>query len=72
MKTYYETTSRESPSQQYTGQGGVNFICGYLSEKIERVLKAFLNNNIRDAVTYAHCAKTKTVIAVPVFYGLRR
>jgi len=37
-----------------------------------RVLKVFLENVIRDAVTYTEHAKRKTVTAMDVVYALKR
>ncbi|XP_073080419.1 histone H4 [Manis javanica] len=52
-------------------RGGVKRISG-LIEETRRVLKVFLENVIRDTVTYTEHAKRKTVTAVDVVYALKR
>lgn len=52
-------------------KGGVNRIPGLNYEETRRV-KEFLENIIRDAVTYAEHAKRKTVTAKDVVYALRK
>ena len=43
-----------------------------LYEETRGVLKVFLENVIRDAVTYTEHAKRKTVTAMDVVYALKR
>ncbi|KFZ64360.1 Histone H4 [Antrostomus carolinensis] len=40
--------------------------------RLARLLKVFLENVIRDAVTYTEHAKRKTVTAMDVVYALKR
>ncbi|XP_038245007.1 histone H4-like [Dermochelys coriacea] len=51
--------------------GGVNRISGLIYEETRGVLKVFLENIIRDAVTYTEHAKQKTVIAMDLVYALK-
>ncbi|KAF7267875.1 hypothetical protein GWI33_018938 [Rhynchophorus ferrugineus] len=53
-------------------RGGVKRISGLIYEETRGVLKVFLENVIRDAVTYIEHAKRKTVIAMDVVYALKR
>lgn len=53
-------------------RGGVKRISGMIYEETRRVLKVFLENVIRDAVTYADHARRKTVTALDVIYALKR
>ncbi|CAH3040808.1 unnamed protein product [Porites lobata] len=48
-------------------RGGVKRISGLIYEETRGVLKVFLENVIRDAVTYTEHAKRKTVTAMDVF-----
>ncbi|XP_078136121.1 LOW QUALITY PROTEIN: histone H4-like [Sander vitreus] len=52
--------------------GGVTHISGLIYEEIRGVLKVFLENMIRDAVSNTEHAKRKTVSAVDVVYTLKR
>ncbi|KHN83103.1 Histone H4 [Toxocara canis] len=47
-------------------------ISGLIYEETRGVLKVFLENVIRDAVTYCEHAKRKTVTAMDVVYALKR
>uniref|UniRef100_A0A4W5LUH6 Histone H4 n=1 Tax=Hucho hucho TaxID=62062 RepID=A0A4W5LUH6_9TELE len=51
---------------------GVKRISGLIYEETRGVLKVFLENVIRDAVTYTEHAKRKTVTAMDVVYALKR
>ena len=51
---------------------GVKRISGIIYEETHGVLKVFLENVIRDAVTYTEHAKRKTVTAMDVVYALKR
>ncbi|URE30982.1 hypothetical protein MUK42_16880 [Musa troglodytarum] len=53
-------------------RGGVKRISGLIYEETRGVLKIFLENVIRDAVTYTEHARRKTVTALDVVYALKR
>ena len=53
-------------------RGGVKRISKLCYEETRGVLKFFLENVIRDAVTYTEHAKRKTVTAKDVVYELKR
>ena len=53
-------------------RGGVKRISGLIYEETRGVLKVFLENVIRDAVTYTEHVKRKTVTAMDVVYALKR
>ena len=53
-------------------RGGVKGISGLIYEEARGVPKVFLENIIRDAVTYTEQAKRKTVTAMDVLYALNR
>lgn len=53
-------------------RGGVKRISATIYEEIRTVLKTFLENVIRDSVTYTEHAKRKTVTAMDVVYALKR
>lgn len=53
-------------------RGCVKRISGLVHEEIRGVLKVFLENTIRDAVTYTEHARRKTVTAVDVVHALRK
>jgi len=53
-------------------RGGVKRISGLIYEETRTVLRHFLENIIRDAVTYTEHAKRKTVTALDVVYALKR
>uniref|UniRef100_A0AC34Q105 Histone H4 n=1 Tax=Panagrolaimus sp. JU765 TaxID=591449 RepID=A0AC34Q105_9BILA len=52
-------------------RGGVKRISGLIYEETRSVLKVFLENIIRDSVTYCEHAKRKTVTAMDVVYALK-
>ncbi|KAI3880624.1 hypothetical protein MKX03_037496 [Papaver bracteatum] len=52
-------------------RGGVKRISGLIYEETRGVLKIFLENVIRDAVTYTEHARRKTVTAMDVVYALK-
>ncbi|KAK9756280.1 hypothetical protein RND81_01G086600 [Saponaria officinalis] len=54
------------------GGGGVKRISGLIYEETCGVLKIFIENVIRDAVTYTEHARRKTVTAMDVVYALKR
>lgn len=53
-------------------RGGVRRISGMIYEETRSVLKQFLDNIIRDAVTYTDHGKRKTVGGIDVVYALKR
>jgi histone H3/H4 len=53
-------------------RGGVKRISGDIYEEIRGVLRHFLENVIRDSVTYTEHARRKTVTATDVVYALKR
>jgi histone H4 len=53
-------------------RGGVKRISGLIYEESRTVLKNFLENVVRDAVTYTEHARRKTVTDLDVVYALKR
>ena len=53
-------------------RGGVKRISGLIYEETRGVLKVFLENVIRDSVTYTEHARRKTVTAMDVVNALKR
>jgi histone H4 len=53
-------------------RGGVKRISGLIYEETRLVLKAFLENVIRDAITYTEHSHRKTVMSIDVIYALKR
>ena len=53
-------------------RAGVKRISGFIYDETRRVLRAFLENIIRDTVTYTEHANRKTVTAMDVVYALKR
>ena len=53
-------------------RGGVKRISGLIYEETRNVLKSFLQNVVKDAVTYTEYARRKTVTAMDVIYALKR
>ncbi|KAH8045452.1 hypothetical protein JL722_14240 [Aureococcus anophagefferens] len=53
-------------------RGGVKRISGLIYEETRGVLKVFLENVIRDSVTYTEHARRKTVTAMDVVWRLKR
>merc|ERR1712100_41702 len=51
---------------------GVKRISSYIYEETRAVLRSFLENVVRDSVTYTEHAKRKTVTALDVVYALKR
>merc|ERR1712020_617133 len=58
--------------RRLASRGGVKSISGLIYEETRGVRKVFLENVIRDAVTYTEHAKRKTVTAMDVVYALKR
>jgi histone H4 len=53
-------------------RGGVKRLSGLVYDETRSVLKVFLENVVRDAVTYTEHARRKTVTALDVVYALKR
>ena len=53
-------------------RGGVKRISSLIYEESRQVLRGFLENVVRDSVTYTEHAKRKTVTALDVVYALKR
>ena len=53
-------------------RGGVKRISGLIYEETRGVLKVFLENVIKDAVTYTEHRRAKTVSILDVLYALKR
>jgi len=53
-------------------RGGVKRISAGIYDETRNVLKGFLENVVRDAVTYTEHARRKTVTAMDVVYALKR
>ena len=53
-------------------RGGVKRISGLIYEETRNVLKLFLENVIRDSLSYTEHARRKTVTAMDVVYALKR
>ena len=53
-------------------RGGVKRISGMMYEETRGVLKTFLENVVRDSVTYTEHSRRKTVTALDVVYALKR
>ena len=53
-------------------RGGVKRISGLMYEETRAVLKTFLENVVKDSVTYTEHARRKTVTALDVVYALKR
>lgn len=53
-------------------RGGIKRINSLIYEESRSIIKAFLENLIRDAQTYTEHSKRKTVSAIDVVYALKR
>ena len=53
-------------------RGGVKRISGLIYDESRTVLRTFLENVVRDAVTYTEHARRKTVTATDVVHALKR
>ncbi len=53
-------------------RGGVKRISGTIYEETRNTLRSFLENVIRDTVTYTEHSRRKTVTAMDVVYALKR
>jgi histone H3 len=63
---------RKPAIRRLARRGGVKRISGLIYEETRGVLKVFLENVIRDAVTYTEHARRKTVSTLDVVYALKR
>ncbi len=53
-------------------RGGVKRISAFIYDDTRAVLKSFLENVVRDSITYTEHARRKTVTALDVVYALKR
>ncbi len=53
-------------------RGGVKRISALIYDEARTVLRTFLENVVRDSVTYTEHARRKTVTAMDVVYALKR
>ena len=53
-------------------RGGVKRISGLIYEEIRMVTKIFLENIIKDSVTYMEYANRKTITVMDIIYALKR
>ena len=53
-------------------RGGVKRLSGLMYEETRGVLKTFLQQVVKDSVTYTEHARRKTVTALDVVYALKR
>lgn len=53
-------------------RGGVKRISALIYDETRNVLRSFLENIVRDSVTYTEHARRKTVTAMDVIYSLKR
>lgn len=53
-------------------RGGVKRINGLVYEETRGILKAWMENVLRDAITYCEHARRKTVTAMDVVYAMKR
>mmetsp|Transcript_47593 Transcript_47593/g.54807 ORF Transcript_47593/g.54807 Transcript_47593/m.54807 type:complete len:106 (+) Transcript_47593:59-376(+) len=53
-------------------RGGVKRISQLIYDETRNVLRSFLENVVRDAITYTEHARRKTVTAMDVVYALKR
>ena len=53
-------------------KGGVKRISGMMYEETRSVLKSFIENVLRDSVTFTEHARRKTVTSLDIVYALKR
>ena len=53
-------------------RGGVKRISGLIYEEVRALAKIFLENAIRDSMTYTEHARRKTISTIDVVYALKR
>ena len=58
--------------RRWARRDGVKRIAGLMYEEVRGVLKVFMENVLRDAITYTEHARRKTVTAMDVVYALKR
>ena len=63
---------RKPEIRRLARRGGVKRISGLIYEEIRGVVKIFLENVLRDAISYTEHAKRKTVTAMDIVYALKR
>ena len=63
---------KDSAIRRPARKGGVKRISGIIYEMTRAILKAYLKNVFRDAVTYTEQGKRKTVSAMDVVYTAKR
>jgi len=63
---------RKNDIKRLARRGGVKRINSLVLDETRSVLKMFLENVIRDCVTYMEHAKRKTITAMDVVYSLKR
>jgi histone H4 len=72
-KWYYIIQGITKPAiRRLARRGGVKRISGLIYEETGGVLNVFLENVIRDAVTYTEHTKRMSVTAMDVVYALKR
>jgi histone H4 len=52
-------------------RGGVKRISGLIYEEVRGVLKSFVDQVVRDSVSFTECGKRKTVTALDVVHALK-
>ena len=52
-------------------RGGVKRISGLIYEEVRQVLKGFVDQVVRDSVSFTECGKRKTVTALDVVHALK-
>ncbi|KAK9275507.1 hypothetical protein L1049_022774 [Liquidambar formosana] len=62
----------KSAIRRLARRGGVKCISGLIYEETRGILKIFLENVIRDAVTYTEHTRRKPVTTMDVVYALKR
>ena len=63
---------RKPEIRRLARRGGVKRISGLIYEEMRGVVKIFLENVLRDAISYTEHAKRKTVTAMDIVYALKR
>ena len=71
-------TARKAPKAAKVGKkqaaksaSGVKRISGLIYEEVRGVLKGFVDQVVRDSVSFTECGKRKTVTALDVVYALK-
>ena len=63
---------RKPEIRRLARRGGVKRISGLIYEEMRGVVKIFLENVLRDAISYTEHAKRKTVTAMDIVYALKQ